>query len=178
MATSKDSRRSAPDTNPFFLKLFRNSKVSKERERVWQDAVRHAGTGDERLRFPVYEHLYLLNVHAEKMLELLEELSDKFAVCREYMPRRQAMIQYLRASVSQDIVEAMNGVEQTEAWLHQRQQRVEEEKLRDPDDVYISVRRREAERRRQRLPPRIRFLDEARPVKVSESKKRKASKAS
>jgi hypothetical protein len=177
MAASKDTRRSAPNTNPFFLKLFRNSKVPKERERAWQNAVRHAGTGDRRLRFPVYEHLYLLNVHAEKMLELLGELSGKFAICRGYMPHRQAMIQYVRASVSEDIVDSMNGVEQTEAWLHQSQQRMEEEELRDPDDVYITVRQREAERRRQKLPPRIQFLDEPRAAKAPSAKKRKASKA-
>src|ERR1700733_5604339 len=144
MAASKDTRRSSPETNPFFLKLFRNSKFSTERERAWRDAVRHAGTGDHRLRFPVYEPLYLLNVHAQKIVELLGELSGRFAICSAFMPYRQAMIQYVRASVSQDIADWMNGVEQTEAWLHQNQQRVEEEKIRDPDDVYTSVRLREA----------------------------------
>jgi hypothetical protein len=39
--------------------------------------------------------------------------------------------------------------------------RVREEKvLRDPDDVYLSVRDREAERIAQGLPARIRFLDQ------------------
>ena len=68
----------------------------------------------------------------------------------------------------------MAGVEQTEAWLHQSQRRVEEEKLRDPDDVYISVRQREAERLRQRLSPRIQFLDESLPAKAPAAKNRKA----
>lgn len=174
MAASKDSRGSEPDTNPFFLKLFRNSPLSKERQRRWQDAVRHAGTEHPPLRFPVYRHLYLLNVYAQKMVELLEELSRKFAINSESLPYYQAMIQYARALVSQDIVESMNGVEQTEAWLHQSQQRVEEEKLRDPDDVYISVRQREAERLRQGLPPRIRFLDESLPVNTAARKRRVA----
>ncbi len=177
MATSKDTRRSAPDTNPFFLKLFRNSVVSEERERAWQDTVRHAGTGDPPLRFSAYEHLYLLNVYAQKMVELLEELSRKFVICRESMPYRQAMIQYVRASVSQDMAYLMNGVEETDAWLHQNQQRAEEEKLCDPDDVYISVRQREAERRRQKLPPLVRFLDEPQAAKPAAAKKRKTGKA-
>jgi hypothetical protein len=86
MATSKDTRRSAPDTNPFFLDPFRNSSVSKERERIWHDAVGHAGTGDPRLRSPVYEHLYLLNVYTQKLVELLEELSRRFAINNQSLP--------------------------------------------------------------------------------------------
>ena len=177
MATSKDTRRSVPDTNPFFLKLFRDSSVSKERERIWHDAVSHAGAGDPPLRFPVYEHLYLLNVYTQKVVELLEDLSRKFAINNEPLPYYQALLQYVRASASHGLIDFMAGVEQTEAWLYQSQQRVEEAKLRDPDDVYISVRKREAERLRQRLPPRIRFLDESPPVKTPPAKKRKAGKA-
>lgn len=173
MAASKDTRPSTPDTNPFFLKLFRNSSVSEKRERVWHDAVRHAGTGDPRLRFPVYEHLYLLNVYAQKVVELPEELRHKFAINKESLP----YFQYVRASATHGLVGFMNGVEETEAWLHQSQQRAEEEKLSDPDDVYISVRQREAERLRQRLPPCIQFLNEPRTVKTPTTKKRRAGKA-
>jgi hypothetical protein len=178
MAASKDTCRSAPGTNPFFLKLFRNSSVSKERERIWHDAVQHAGAGDPQLRFPVYEHLYLLNVYAQKMVELLEDLSRKFAINSESLPYYQSMLQYVRASASHGLIDFMTRVEGTEAWLHQSQQCVEEEKLRDPDDVYITVGLREAERRRQKLPPRIRFLDEPSPAKASTAKKRRAVKAS
>jgi hypothetical protein len=71
----------------------------------------------------------------------------------------------------------MAGVEHTEAWLFQTQQRSEEEKLRDPDDVYITVRRREAERMKMGLPPRIRFLDQPRSVKKSTGKETRASSA-
>ena len=177
MAASNDTRRSSSDTNPFFLKLFRNSSVSKERERIWHDAVQHAAAGDPPLRFPVYEHLYLLNVYAQKMVELLEELSRKFAINSESLPYYQSMLQYVRASASHGLIDFMARVEETEAWLHQSQQRVEEEKLRDPDDVYISVRLREAERRRQKLPPRIQFLGELGVAKASAVKKRKAGKA-
>ena len=172
MAASKDTRRSAPDTNPFFLKLFRNSSVSKERERIWHDAVQHAGAGDPPLRFPVYEDLYLLNVYAQKMVELLEDLSRKFAINSESLPYYQSMLQYLRASASHGLIDFMARVEETEAWLHQSQQRLEEAKLRDPDDVYIAVRLREAERRRQGLPSRIQFLDETPAVKAPTAKRK------
>ena len=121
-----------------------------------------------------YEHLYLLNVYTQKVVELLEELSRKFAINSESLPHYQAMLQYVRASASHGLIDFMAGVEQTEAWLHQSQQRLEEEKLRDPDDVYISVRQRETERLRQRLPPRIQSLDESLPVKPPAGKMRKA----
>ena len=178
MAVSKHSRASDSGPNPFFLELFRDLSDSGERERSWHIAMAHGGEGTPPLRFPVYEHLYLLNVYAQKMAELLEDVSRKFAINSESLPYYQSLIQYVRASASHGLIDLMAGVEQTEAWLHQSQQRVEEEKLRDPDDVYISVREREAERLRQRLPPRIEFLDESPPVKAPAAKKRKAGKAS
>jgi hypothetical protein len=115
MAASKDTRRSAPDTNPFFLKLFRKSSVSKERERIWHDTAQHVGAGD---------------------------------------------------------IASMTRVKETEAWLHQSQLRVEEEKVHDPDDVDITVRQREAERRRQKLPPRIQFQDQTQAIKTPTSKRK------
>jgi len=177
MAASKDTRRSGSDTNPVFRKLFRNSQVSDKRQQEWQDAVQHAGTGTPPLRFPVYEHLCQFNLCAQKMVELLDELSSKFAVDPDARLYHQSMIQYVRASISLEIVESMAGVEHTETWLFQSQQRSEEEKLRDPDDVYITVRQREAERAQMGLPPRIRFTNSPRSVKNSKGKQPRAARA-
>jgi hypothetical protein len=177
MAASKDTRRSGSDTNPVFRKLFRNSQVSDKRQQEWQDAVHRAGTGTPPLRFPVYEHLCQFNLCAQKMVELLDELSSKFAVDPDARLYHQSMIQYVRASISLEIVESMAGVEHTEAWLFQSQQRSEEEKLRDPDDVYITVRQREAERAQMGLPPRIRFTNSPRCVKNSKGKQPRAARA-
>ena len=177
MATLKDTRRSASDTNPVFRELFRNSQVSTEREQEWQNAVRHAGTGTPPLRFPVYEHLYQFNLCAQKMVELLEELSNKFAIDPEALLYNQSLIQSVRAVISLDIVESMTDVEHTDAWLFQSQQRSEEEKLRDPDDVYIIVHQREAERIKMGLPPRIRFLDEPSSGKKSTGKQTRSTRA-
>jgi hypothetical protein len=178
MAATKQTRKSTPRTNPVIRDLFRNSQVSTEREQEWQDAVRHAGTGTPPLRFPVYEHLYQFNLCAEKMVELLEELSDKFSIDPEARLYHQSLIQYVRALISLEIVESMAGVEQTEAWLFGSQQRSEEEKLRDPDDVYIVVRQREAERIKLGLPPRIRFIEEPSSVKKSTGKRTRDNRAS
>jgi hypothetical protein len=177
MAVPKDTCSASQGANPLFLEIFRASKVSAEREQAWREAVRLSGTGSPSLRFPVYEYLYQLNVCAQRMVELLEELSGKFSINREPMLHRQSLIQYVRATASQDVVDFMSGVELTEEWLFESQRRKEEERLRDPDDVYINVRHREAERRQQGLPPRIRFLDEAQVANSPTAKKAKVGKA-
>jgi hypothetical protein len=178
MAVSKDTRSSSQGANPLFLELFRASKVSPEREQAWRDAICHAATGVPPLRFPIYEHLYQLNVCAQRMVELLKELSSKFSINPVPMPYRQALIQYVRATTSQDTVDFMSGVELTEEWLFESLRRDEKDRLRDPDDVYVNIRHRERERAQQGLPPRFRFLDEPPDTKTPTAKKAKAGKAS
>jgi hypothetical protein len=161
MAASKDNRASGCEPNPFFLELFRDRSDSDERERTWHTAMAHAGEGMPPLRFPVYETLYQINVHAQKLVDLLEEVSVRFGIDHESLEYHQSLIQFVRAVASQSIAEHMNDVEITEEWLFERQRVTEENKLRDPDDVYISVRQREAERIGLGLPPRIQFLDKS-----------------
>ena len=160
MAVSKNTRRSDPDTNELFQSFFQNSQVSEERERAWHDAVRHAGTGTPPLRFPVYEHLYFLNVYSQKVADLLKEVGSRFALNRETSLYHQSLIQYVRAAASRELLDSMSEIEHTEAWLFQSQRHVEEKKLYDPDDVYLQVREREVERINQGFQPRIEFLDE------------------
>jgi hypothetical protein len=160
MAVSKNTRRSVTDTNQLFQSFFQNSHVSEEREREWNQAVRYAGTGTPPLRFPVYEHLYLVNVRAQKMIDLLKEVTSKFALNRETSLYHQSLVQYVRAAASRDLLESMAEIEHTESWLFQSQLRVEERKLYDPDDIYLQVREREVERINQGFPPLMQFLDE------------------
>ena len=65
MAVSKNTGRTVSDTNQRIQKLFRNSMGSSDgREQEGHEAVQYAGTGTPPLRFPVYEHLYFLNVYS------------------------------------------------------------------------------------------------------------------
>jgi hypothetical protein len=172
MAVSKHIRIPAPETDPFFLELFRKSQISKERERAWRAAVRKAGKGNPALRFPVYGYLYGLNICAQEIIDLLERLSSSFALGRDSLRYHQSQVQYVRASVSQAILDSMAGVEITDAWLFENQRRREENSLRDPDDVYVSARERETERIAQGLPPRIKFLEHSRaPTEASLTKR-------
>src|SRR5260370_39182070 len=104
MAVSKNTRRSSSDPNQVFKSFFQKSQVSEERERAWNEAVRHAGTGTPPLRFPVYEHLYSLNVYAQKLVDLLNDVSDRFAINQETSLYHQALIQYVRAAASRDLL--------------------------------------------------------------------------
>jgi hypothetical protein len=94
IAVIKDTRRATPGANPVFRELFRNSHVSDKRKQEWQDAARYAGTGTPPLRFPVYEHLYQSNLCVQKMVELLEEMSNKFALDPEARLYHQFLNRY------------------------------------------------------------------------------------
>ena len=161
MAVSKQTRASGCETDPFFLELFRDRSESDERERQWHTAMAHAGEGTPPLRFPVYECLYLINVHSQKLVDLLDEACNRFGVEHESLVYYQSLIQCVRAGASQDIVSFMNDVELTEEWLFERQRVNEERKFRDPEDAYLEVRRQEAARAEKGLPPLIKFLEDA-----------------
>ena len=62
------------------------------------------------------------------------------------------------AGASQGIIDFMNGIEITEEWLFERQRVKEEKKFPDPEDAYVEVRQREAERATEGLSPRVQFL--------------------
>ena len=161
MAVFKNTRASGCEANPFFLELFRDRSESDERERLWHTAMAHAGEGTPPLRFPVYECLYLINVYSQKLIDLLDEACNRFGVAHESFDHYQSLIQCLRAGASQDIVSFMNDVELTEEWLFERLRVNEERKFRDPEDVYLEVRRQEAERAEKGLPPLVQFLKDA-----------------
>jgi hypothetical protein len=160
MAVPKHTRASGCETNPFFLELFRDRSDSDERERLWHTAMIHAGEGKLPLRFPVYETLYLINLHAQKLVDLFYEMTDRLGIDTESLEYHQSLIQLVRAGASQSIAAFMNDVELTDEWLFDRLRVKEENDLRDPDDVYISVREREKVHVNRGLPPRIQFLDE------------------
>ena len=168
MAVSKHSRPSGCETNPFFLELFRERAELGERERTWHAAIAHIGESNPSLRFPVYEALYLINAYSQKLVDLLEEVGKRFGIDSQSREYHQSMVQMVRASTSQSITDYMNEVEITEEWLFEQLWIKEQRKLRDPDDAYLEVRRQEAGRIEQGLPPRVQFVGES--MKTDSSK--------
>ena len=161
MAASKNTHRTVSDTNQRIQKLFRNSMASSDdREREWRKAVQHVGTGTSPLRFPVYEHLYFLNIYSQRLIDLIKEITGKFDISPQDSLYHEALIQQVRAGVTSDILGYMHGVEITEDWLFSTLRKEEEKGFRDPDDIYLDVRKREEERIKAGFAPRIHFLDE------------------
>jgi hypothetical protein len=160
MAVSKSTRRSPLSTRQPVLALFRKSKIEPHRRHEWLDATPHLeDEGPITIRFPVYRHLHALNLHAQSAINALEEIG-KSLDRQEDMEYYQANILYMRSLATGDVLDHMHGVEDTESWIFDILRREEERKLVAPDDVYIDVRRREAERLAQGMPPKIKFLEE------------------
>jgi hypothetical protein len=176
MAVSKNTRRSPSNTNQLIDGLFRKSQISEERERVWRHAMHHAESGTPPLRFPVYEHLYLVNVSAQKLVDLLREIGGRFGIDKEQSLYHQLLIQGVRSTISRQVVEHMARVEHIDAWQFEGQRKIQEEKFEDPDEVYFKVRDREKERAKEGLPPRIRFLDKYPPATKPSNEKLKTNR--
>jgi hypothetical protein len=160
MAVSKSTRASTSDTNQILRKILESNQVCSGREQSWSRALTQSETGDPPLRFPVYECLYQINVHAQGLVDTLRMVSERFSINQTWSVYQQSLVQYVRAAATRNIMDAMAEVEHTEAWLFQTLQHREEKEFRDPDDVYFEVRDREAERVKRGLPPRIRFVAE------------------
>jgi hypothetical protein len=165
MAVSKSTRRSTRDTNQPLREIFQKSPVSKDREQAWIHALLHSETGDPPLRFPVYSSLYLINTAAQQLVDALRTVSERFSIDETWSTYQQALVQSVRASASRNILATMAEIELTESWLFEAQCKIEEDRFRDPDEIYFQVREREEERAKQGFPPRIQFLDEELKVK-------------
>jgi len=159
MAVSKDTCRFPSSTNPLFLELFSTSKGSTDGEREWCGAVQRFESDDHPLRFPIYEYVYLLNLRAQEVIDLLEKIGGLCEIAQDRVAYHQALMQQLRAEASSSAMEHMADIEPMEEWLFERLHKTEERRLLDPDDVYIDVRIREQQRITEGHPPRIQFLD-------------------
>jgi hypothetical protein len=173
MAVSKNTCKSVSDTNQTIDGFFRNSHVSGERERTWRQAMRHAESGTPPLRFPVYEHLYLVNVSAQKLGDLLQELVVKFGIDNDQMLYHQLLTQGVRSMITCQIMDHMSRVEHIDAWQFAGRRKIQEKKFERPDEVYFKVQDRERERAKEGLPPLIRFLGKDPPATKRSSKKAK-----
>ena len=107
----------------------------------------------QKLRF--YESLFLWNQSVDQVIATLRDM-EKFPFARkEALHHAQAEIEGLRADVNGDFLEDMSDRELDDGGRFSKQRRAYEIKREDPDDVYIDVLRREEQRKRQGLPPRI-----------------------
>jgi len=103
----------------------------------------------------LYECLFLWNEGVDQLVALLRSI-EKFPFARKSaMQHARNEIEEMRADVNADLLEEQAEYELHDAGRFYKQRRAYEKEREDPDDVYISVRHREEERKKRGLPPRI-----------------------
>jgi hypothetical protein len=103
----------------------------------------------------LYECLFLWNQGVDQLVDTLRGM-EKLAFARKSaLQHAQNEIEEVRADVNSDLLEEQAEYELNDASRFSRQRRAYEKQREDPDDVYLDVERREEERKRQGLPPRI-----------------------
>jgi hypothetical protein len=109
-------------------------------------------------RFPklrIYESLFLLNEGMDHLIALLREMEKLPFADKESLQCAVVEIEEVRCDMNADFTEKMADSERFDEGRFWKQRRAFEKKWRDPDDVYIDVERREEERKKQGLPPRV-----------------------
>lgn len=103
----------------------------------------------------IYEHLFLWNQGVDHVVELLRDM-EKFPFSdKESVQSAVAEVEEVRCDMNADFIEHLADSERFDEGRFSKQRRAFEKKWRDPDDVYIDVERREEERKKQGLPPRV-----------------------
>jgi hypothetical protein len=117
----------------------------------------------------IYESLFLLNQCVDHLVALLRRM-EKFSFAdKESLRSGQAEIEGVRCNVNADFVEHLADSERFDEGRFWKQKRAFEKTWRDPDDVYIDVERREEERKKLGLLPRLGVLP---PSAVAEDEQR------
>ena len=106
----------------------------------------------------IYESLFLLNEAVDHVITLLRGM-EKFPFAdKKSLLCAIAEIEQVRCDMNAGIAEHLSDSERFDEGRFWKQRREFEKKWRDPDDVYIDVQRREEERKKKGLPPRLGVL--------------------
>jgi hypothetical protein len=106
----------------------------------------------------IYESLFLLNEGMDRLIALLREMQKLPLADKESVQWALVEIEEVRCDMNADFTEKLADSERSDEGRFWKQRRELEKKWRDPDDVYIDVGRREEERKKQGLPPRLGVL--------------------
>jgi len=106
----------------------------------------------------IYQSLFLLNEGVDHVITLLHSMGKFPFADKESLQCAIVEIEGVRCDMNAVITEHLADSERFDEgrfWKHRREF---EKKWRDPDDVCIDVERREEERKKQGLPPRLGVL--------------------
>jgi hypothetical protein len=103
----------------------------------------------------IYESLFLLNQGVDHLVALLRDMGKFPFADKDSMQGAIVEIEEVRCDMNADFTEKLADSERFDEGHFWKQRRAFEKKWRDPDDVYIDVERREEERKKQGLQPRV-----------------------
>ena len=103
----------------------------------------------------IYESLFLFNRGVDHLIGLLHNMEKLRLGDKDSMQSAIIEIEEVRCDMNADFTERLADNERFDEGHFWKQRRALEKKWRDPDDVYIDVERREEERKKQGLPPRM-----------------------
>ena len=103
----------------------------------------------------IYEGLFLFNQGVDHLIALLHDMQKLPFGEKEELRSAIVEIDEVRCDMNADFTEQLADSERFDEGQFWKQRRAFEKTRRDPDDVYIDVERREEERKKQGLPPRI-----------------------
>ena len=102
-----------------------------------------------------YESLFLFNQGVDHLVALLHSMKKFSFTDKEELQSFQAEIEEVRCDMNADFAEYLVDSERSDEARFSKQRHDYEKQWRDPDDVYLNVERREEERKKQGLPPRV-----------------------
>jgi hypothetical protein len=103
----------------------------------------------------IYESLFLLNEGIDHVVALLRDMGKFGFADKDSMQCAIVEIEEVRCDMNADFTEHLADSERIDEGHFWKQRHAFEKKWRDPDDVYIDVERREEERKKIGLPPRV-----------------------
>jgi hypothetical protein len=103
----------------------------------------------------VYESLFLFNQGVDYLVSILRNMAKFPFADKDSVQSAIVEIEEVRCDINADFTEQIADRERFDEGHFWKQRRSFEKKWRDPDDVYFDVQRREEERKKQGLPPRV-----------------------
>ena len=103
----------------------------------------------------IYETLFLLNQSVDQLVAIFRGMKKFPFAHKDSLRSAVAEIEEIRAGMNADFTEQLGDRERFDEGRFWKRRRALEKKWRDPDDVYIDVERREEQRKKQGLPPRL-----------------------
>jgi hypothetical protein len=115
--------------------------------------------GSPKLR--IYENLFLLNQGMDHVIALLRGLQKFSFADKTSVQCAIVKIEVARCDINADFTEHLAASERRDEGRFSKQRRHFEKRWHDPDDVYLDVRQREEERKKQGLPLRLGVLPDS-----------------